>query len=207
MLFKYDLYPAEMLKTIIDAERKGEDVLDGIKRMLTALVINDTEDVPDSFIGIATAMLERARQRSETYRRNAKMRDYSQGNARQNVEDTEDVEEEGEEEKPVQNARKVQKVAIDMAGFVKVTDKEYDSLRDRFGKDLPEMVEILSAYKESTGKKYRSDAGALRGWVRREFEERNRKQGAKSFKQMERERDASVVGSMLTEEQRRQYGI
>ena len=138
---------------------------------------------------------------------NAKMRDYSQGNARQNVEDTEDVAEEGEEEKPVQNASKVQKVAIDMAGYVKVTDKEYDSLRDRFGKDLPEMVEILSAYKESTGKKYRSDAGALRGWVRREFDERKRKQGAKSFKQMERERDASVVGSMLTEEQRRQYGI
>ena len=196
-----------MLKTIIDAERKGEDVLDGIKRMLTSLVINDTEDVPDSFIGIATAMLERAKQRSETYRRNAKMRDYSQGNARQNVEDTEDVAEEGEEEKPVQNASKVQKVAIDMAGYVKVTDKEYDSLRDRFGKDLPEMVEILSAYKESTGKKYRSDAGALRGWVRREFDERKRKQGAKSFKQMERERDASVVGSILTDEQRRQYGI
>ena len=207
MLFKYDLYPAEMLKTIIDAERKGEDVLDGIKRMLTALVINDTEDVPDSFIGIATAMLERAKQRSETYRRNAKMRDYSQGNARQNVEDTEDVAEEGEEEKPVQNAGKQAKVAIDANGFVRVTEREYETLIGKYGEDLPEMVEILSAYKESTGKKYRSDAGALRGWVRREFDERKRKQGAKSFKQMERERDASVVGSMLTDEQRRQYGI
>lgn len=207
MLFKYDLFPAEFLKAVIDSERRGEDTLDGIKRMLTALIINDTEDVPDSFVGIATAMLERAKQRSDTYRANALKRDYSQGNAHRNAENAEDVAEEGEEEKPVQNARKVQKVAIDMAGFVKVTDNEYDSLRDRFGKDLPEMVEILSAYKESTGKKYKSDAGALRGWVRREYEERRRKQGAKSFKAMERERDASVVGSMLTEEQRRQYGI
>lgn len=207
MLFKYDLFPAEFLKAVIDSERRGEDTLDGIKRMMTALIINDTEDVPDSFVGIAVAMLERAKQRSDTYRANALKRDYSQGNAHRKEENEEDVAEEGDEEKPVQNARKVQKVAIDMAGFVKVTDNEYDSLRDRFGKDLPEMVEILSAYKESTGKKYKSDAGALRGWVRREFEERRRKQGAKSFKAMERERDASVVGSMLTEEQRRQYGI
>lgn len=207
MLFKYDLFPAEFLKAIIDSERKGENTLEGIKRMLTALIINDTEDVPDAFVGIATAMLDRAKQRSNTYRANALKRDYSQANARQKAENAEAVEEEGEDEKQAQGAQKPQKVAIDIAGFVKVTDKEYDSLRERFGKDLPEMVEILSAYKESTGKKYRSDAGALRGWVRREFEERKRKQGAKSFKAMERERDASVVGSMLTEEQRRAYGI
>lgn len=207
MLFKYDLFPAEFLKAIIDSERKGENTLEGIKRMLTALIINDTEDVPDAFVGIATAMLDRAKQRSNTYRSNALKRDYSQAIARQKAENADAVEEEGDEEKQAQGAQKPQKVAIDIAGFVKVTDKEYDSLRDRFGKDLPEMVEILSAYKESTGKKYRSDAGALRGWVRREFEERKRKQGAKSFKAMERERDASVVGSMLTEEQRRAYGI
>jgi hypothetical protein len=207
MLFKYDLYPAEMLKAIIDAESRAENALEGIKRMMTALIINDLRDVPPTFKELAESMYVRAMQRSNTCRANALKRDYSQANARQNTEKPEDVEEQGEEEKRVQDAPKPKKVAIDIAGYVKVTEKEYDSLRDRFGKDLPEMVEILSAYKESTGKKYKSDAGALRGWVRRSFEERKAKAGAKSFKAMERERDASVVGSMLTDEQRRAYGL
>ena len=209
MLFRYDLYPAEMLKAIIEAESRGENALEGIKRTLTALIINDTRDVPQTFKELAESMYGRAQKRSDVYRCNALKRDYSRsaGNAPVKPEIVEDVCEEGEEEKQAQSAQKPQKVAIDIAGYVKVTDREYDSLRERFGKDLPEMVEILSAYKESTGKKYKSDAGALRGWVRRSFEERKAKAGAKSFKAMERERDASVVGSMLTDEQRRAYGL
>ena len=209
MLFRYDLYPAEMLKAIIEAESRVENALEGIKRTLTALIINDTRDVPPTFKELAESMYGRAQKRSDVYRCNALKRDYSRsaGNAPAKPEIVEDVCEEGEEEKRAQSAQKPQKVAIDIAGFVKVTDREYDSLRERFGKDLPEMVEILSAYKESTGKKYKSDAGALRGWVRRSFEERKAKAGAKSFKAMERERDASVVGSMLTDEQRRAYGL
>ena len=198
-----------MLKAIIEAESRAENALEGIKRTLTALIINDTRDVPQTFKELAESMYGRAQKRSDVYRCNALKRDYSRsaGNAPAKPEIVEDVCEEGEEEKRAQSAQKPQKVAIDIAGYVKVTEKEYDSLRDKFGKDLPEMVEILSAYKESTGKKYKSDAGALRGWVRRSFEERKAKAGAKSFKAMERERDASVVGSMLTDEQRRAYGL
>ena len=198
-----------MLKAIIEAESRAENALEGIKRTLTALIINDTRDVPQTFKELAESMYGRAQKRSDVYRCNALKRDYSRsaGNAPVKPEIVEDVCEEGEEEKRAQSAQKPQKVAIDIAGLVKVTDREYDSLRERFGKDLPEMVEILSAYKESTGKKYKSDAGALRGWVRRSFEERKAKAGAKSFKAMERERDASVVGSMLTDEQRRAYGL
>ena len=50
-------------------------------------------------------------------------------------------------------------------GFVTVTDDEEAYLVTKYGKDLDEMVSILSNYKESTGKKYKSDAAALRGWV------------------------------------------
>lgn len=177
--------------------------------MLYGLIINDLADVPEDFIGTATAMLDNANRRSRTYRANAMKRDYSKKpeSEAQKPEEPSEVSEEAENEKQAQNARKEPKVAIDIAGFVMVTEREYDSLRERFGQDLPEMVEILSAYKESTGKKYRSDAGAIRGWVKRVFEERKRKQGAKSFQQSERERNASITGTLLTDEERRRYGL
>lgn len=209
MLFRYDLYPAELLKAIIESERKGEDTLEGVKSLLTSLIINDTQDVPETFSAIASTMIGNARKRSETYKRNAMMRDYSRkptGSA-QKPESDEAVEEKGDGEKQAQGASKPQKKAIDAGGFVKVTDDEYSQLVAKYGTDLDGMVEILSAYKESTGKRYKSDAGALRGWVRREWEDRKRKAGAKSFKAQERERDAMMAGSLLTEEQRRQYGL
>ena len=209
MLFRYDLYPAEMLKAIIEAESRGENALEGIKRTLTALIINDTRDVPQTFKELAESMYGRAQKRSDVYRCNALKRDYSRsaGNAPVKPEIVEDVCEEGEEEKQAQSAQKPQKVAIDIAGYVKVTDREYDSLRERFGKDLPEMVEILSAYKESTGKKYKSDAAALRGWVADKVAEEERRQGAKGFKEQERARDAQNAADMLTDEQKRFYGL
>lgn len=209
MLFRFDLYPAELLKEILEADRKGHNVVEGIKSMLYGLIINDLADVPDDFIGTATAMLDNANRRSRTYRANAMKRDYSKKpeSDAEKTEESSEVSEEAEDTKQAQNARKEPKVAIDMAGFVMVTEREYDSLRERFGQDLPEMVEILSAYKESTGKKYKSDAGAIRGWVKRVFEERKRKQGAKSFQQSERERNASITGTLLTDEERSRYGL
>ena len=77
----------------------------------------------------------------------------------------------------------------------------------RFGAKLKRMADILQNYKESTGKKYKSDAAALRGWVADKVAEQERRQGAKGFKAEERARDAQNAADMLTDEQKRFYGL
>jgi hypothetical protein len=96
-------------------------------------------------------------------------------------------------------------------GFVTVTDDEEAYLVTKYGKDLDEMVSILSNYKESTGKKYKSDAAALRGWVHDSLLEKRakaeRNQPQKSFAQQERERMAASARSLLTDDQIKFYGL
>lgn len=51
-------------------------------------------------------------------------------------------------------------------GNVKLSETEYQSLLDSYGKDkTDEMVEELSTYKAMTGKKYKRDYLAIRRWV------------------------------------------
>jgi hypothetical protein len=61
----------------------------------------------------------------------------------------------------------VQKVIkIEYKPGVRLTEKEYTDLVNQYGKDETDwMMTKLSAYKESSGKKYKSDAGAIRSWV------------------------------------------
>ena len=96
-------------------------------------------------------------------------------------------------------------------GFVTVTEDEEAYLVAKYGKDLDEMVSILSNYKESTGKKYKSDAAALRGWVHDSLLEKKakaeRNQPQKSFAQQERERMAASARSLLTDDQIKFYGL
>lgn len=55
---------------------------------------------------------------------------------------------------------------IAFSEFVRLTQTEYDDFQTKYGKQAIDwMIEKLSAYKESTGKKYKSDAGAIRSWV------------------------------------------
>ncbi|MBU0661650.1 MAG: phage replisome organizer N-terminal domain-containing protein [Bacteroidetes bacterium] len=50
--------------------------------------------------------------------------------------------------------------------FVTLTDKEYDKLVERYGKEQTEkMFDILNNYKGSKGKKYKSDYHAILSWV------------------------------------------
>lgn len=52
------------------------------------------------------------------------------------------------------------------APSVTLTPLEYDTLRAKYGEVSTHwMLEKLSAYKASTGRKYKSDAGAIRSWV------------------------------------------
>jgi uncharacterized protein YdaU (DUF1376 family) len=55
---------------------------------------------------------------------------------------------------------------IEYAPDVRLSDKEHADLTSQYGKEAVKwMCEKLSAYKESTGRKYKSDAGAIRSWV------------------------------------------
>lgn len=50
--------------------------------------------------------------------------------------------------------------------FVKISEKEYDKLRERYGKETAmKALEKLDNYKGSKGKKYKSDYRAILSWV------------------------------------------
>lgn len=62
------------------------------------------------------------------------------------------------------------------ASSVKLSNKEYADLVGQYGDNaVAQMIEILNNYKESTGKKYKSDAAAIRSWVIDAYLERSNK--------------------------------
>lgn len=61
--------------------------------------------------------------------------------------------------------------------YVTMREKEYNKLVDRFGKKFTERcIEVLDAYKGSTGKKYKDDYRAILNWVVKRVEEEMGKQ-------------------------------
>lgn len=87
-----------------------------------------------------------------------------------------------------------------------MTEAERVALERKYGGKLQRMAEILHNYKEATGRKYKSDAAALRGWVADKMREQERRNNG-GFKAQERQRDASNAAEMLTEEQKHFYGL
>jgi len=70
--------------------------------------------------------------------------------------------------------KEIDKEKTEYAPGVYLTDKEQKTFVDRYGQDgLNWIAEKLSAYKEASGKSYKSDAAAIRSWVVGEY----RKQG------------------------------
>ena len=68
---------------------------------------------------------------------------------------------------------------IEYARFVKLTESEYSDLYTKHTKKVIDLaIEILSAYKEAKGKRYKSDAGAIRQWGIRAALERIQKNPA-----------------------------
>jgi hypothetical protein len=65
-----------------------------------------------------------------------------------------------------QDEKKPKETKIQYAEFVKMTQKEYDTLLEKYGKDnLDKMIEVLDNYKGSKNKKYASDYRAILTWV------------------------------------------
>lgn len=67
--------------------------------------------------------------------------------------------------KNVKNDKNDKKYII-YAEFVKMTEKEYNTLVEKHGEELTnKMIEVLDNYKGSKGKKYKSDYRAILSWV------------------------------------------
>lgn len=164
---------------------------------IDSLVYNDSESCPDTFQGLAEKYIQRAAERSAKGRASVKARWEKKSKP------------EPQPEPPKAPTKpKPEKHALDQGGFVRVTVDEESSLRNKFGLDFGRAVQILADYKESKGKAYKSDAAAMRGWVYdRIQEDKRRKEPQKSFQQQERERQGAICRSLLTEEQRKMYGL
>jgi len=191
MFFHFDFYPADLLNVING--RTDEEAGAIVRQWVCALIGNNTECITDERAkALAEKMLGRCQEKSDIYRANRLKA----------------------KEKPKKAARKKSNAVVKVApvkhplfGFtlVNVTDKEEESLRDSYGNDLKRMAEALHYYKESTGKRYLSDAGAIRSWVANKV--LNEERRATGFKASERKRDAESASSMLTDEQKEFYGL
>lgn len=81
--------------------------------------------------------------------------------------------------------RKVQKRMFGELQNVMFTDDEEMKLRDRLGVNFDRAVSILSSYKASSGKRYKSDYAAMLNWVIGRVEEETKK-GSGTMSQAQR---------------------
>ncbi len=76
---------------------------------------------------------------------------------------------------------KDKEIKIEYAEFVKLKVDEYIKLESEHTTEgANEMIQILNNYKESNGKTYKSDYGAINSWVVGEYEKRKLKQQAQN---------------------------
>lgn len=77
---------------------------------------------------------------------------------------------------------------------VYLTDAEYNKLVEKYGPKWEHALNILGAYKSSSGKTYKSDFAAFFSWVDKRLEdEANAGDASKTFKQRDREEVAERV--------------
>lgn len=124
---------------------------------------------------------------------------------------TEQPQHEQSELLPVQQKPKVEKKKFGEFENVLLTDGEVSKLQSRCNTlqiNFNDVISRLSSYKAQKGVKYKSDYAAILNWVlNRCVEEKNKTDGRKSFQQIERERQAQFVGSLLDDDVKREYGI
>lgn len=199
MFFRFDFYPADLLAVI--AGRTAADAGEIVQQWLIGLISNSVDCITDRKARESVEkMLDNCRRRSDIYRANGLKR--NKGPVK--------PEKPEPKETPDQTKKAAQKPPkAPLFGFalVNVTDKERTDLERRFGAKLEKMAYILHNYKEQSGKKYKSDAAALRGWVADKIADQERRNGSKGFKEQERQRDAKNAAEMLTDEQKHFYGL
>lgn len=188
MFFRFEFYPADLLNVMNG--RSDEEAGAIIRQWVIGLIGNNTDCITDDKARqLAEKMLGRCQEKSDIYRANRLKKDKPK-----------------EKPEPTKAVKaKPQKHPLFGFTLVNVTDKEEESLRNAYGDKLKRMAEVLHNYKESKGKRYASDAGAIRSWVADKV--LNEEKGKRGFKAQERERDAVNASSMLTDEQKEYYGL
>lgn len=182
------------------AGRTAADAGEIVQQWLIGLISNSVDCITDKKAReSASKMLERCQQRSDLYRAN--------GSKRKAATKPEKPEHKETPDQTKKAAPKPPKAPLFGFALVNVTDKERTDLERRFGAKLEKMAYILQNYKEQSGKKYKSDAAAIRGWVADKITEQERRNGSKGFKEQERQRDAQNAAEMLTDEQKHFYGL
>jgi len=88
-----------------------------------------------------------------------------------------------------------------------MTEKEYQSLIDRFGEsDTKHMIEVLDNYKGAHGKRYKSDYRAILTWVVDRVQKENSQNGAaRDSPKMPKTADPELVSQL--DEYRRRMGL
>lgn len=197
MFFRFELYPSDLLNVLNG--KSDEDAGRIIRQWVIGLIGNNTDCIhDDSAKALAEKMLGRCKEKSDIYRNNRKKAiEKAQEKKAEKVANA--------EERKAMAKAKPQKHPLFGFSLVNVTDNEEESLTAKYGDKLQRMAEALHNYKDANGKNYASDAGAIRSWVAdKVLNEEKVKHG---FKEKERERDAVNASSMLTDEQRKYYGL
>lgn len=198
MYFHFDFYPADLMAVI--AGRTAEDAGQIVQQWLIGLISNSSDSVTDPKARESVQrMLDKCQQRSDTYRANGGKRNRAP--VKPEKPKTEQVPAPAKKE-----TQKPHKSQLFGFALVNVTEAEKEALGRKFGGKLQRMAEILHNYKEATGKKYKSDAAALRGWVADKVQEQEHRNNG-GFKAQERRRDASNAAEMLTPDQKHFYGL
>lgn len=74
------------------------------------------------------------------------------------------IDKEKQEKEKTTEKKKKEKIAF--ASSVMLTQDEYNAFVEQYGEEATqELIQILNDYKEANGKRYKSDAAAIRSWV------------------------------------------
>lgn len=134
--------------------------------------------------------------RAENARRQREFRERQKG---KNSEATEPAQENLETPKKEKDDSEVKR-RYGKFGKVMLTDDQLSTLKAHFGAKWDHALEILDNYKESTGKKYKSDFGAFYSWVdKRLLEEEAHANKGLTFRQIDRENMANDARSAFPE--------
>ena len=80
------------------------------------------------------------------------------------------IEEEDEIEDEIEKENTIEKKKV-VCEWVRLSEKQIEKAKEKFGTYYNQWLMKLSTYKQSTGKRYKSDYHALIGWVYDRFEE------------------------------------
>lgn len=165
MMQYISICPAEVMKAYRDEVRDSgiEKAAAALVGFIDSLVYNDSESCPDTFRELAENYIQRAAERSEKGRASVKAR-WEKKNKPEPQPEPKTVKAEIVNEIP---QKKQAKRMFGELQNVLLSDDEEMKLREKLG--LPEKfdlaISILSNYKASSGKRYKSDYAAILNWV------------------------------------------